>query len=218
MFANREEAGRLLYKELLQYKDKKEAIVVTIPRGGLPIGQTLAKKLNLPLEITLSKKIGHPSNKEYAIGAVTLEDRILSTAASQVSEDYIEEETIIIRQLLKERFKQYYGTRKPIPLKGKIVIIVDDGMATGNTLISCIQLIKKQHPAKIVVALPVASNSALKRVRDLILIEDTICLEAPVSFRAVGQFYNEFNQVNDAEVIELLRKANENYQFERSNV
>ncbi len=216
MFANREEAGRLLFKELLQYKNKKDAIVVTIPRGGLPIGHTLAKKLNLPLEIALSKKIGYPSNKEYAIGAVTLEDRFLSTIASQVSEDYIEEETIKIRQLLKKRFKQYYGTGKPIPLKGKIVIIVDDGVATGNTLISCIQLIKKQHPAKIVVALPVASKSALKRVRELILIEDTICLEAPEDFRAVGQFYNEFNQVNDAEVIELLRKANENYQLEHS--
>ena len=216
MFANREEAGRLLYKELLQYKDEKDAIVVTIPRGGLPIGYTLAKKLNLPLEIALSKKIGYPSNKEYAIGAVTLEDRVLSTIASQVSEDYIEEETIKIRQLLKKRFKQYYGTGKPIPLKGKIVIIVDDGVATGNTLISCIQLIKKQHPAKIVVALPVASKSALKRVRDLILIEDTICLEAPEDFRAVGQFYNEFNQVNDTEVIELLGKANENYQLEHS--
>ena len=218
MFANREEAGRLLYKELLQYKDKKDAIVVTIPRGGLPIGHTLAKQLNLPLEIALSKKIGYPSNKEYAIGAVTLEDRFLSSIASQVSKDYIELETIKIRQLLKKRFKQYYGTGKPIPLKGKIVIIVDDGVATGNTLISCIQLIKKQHPEKIVVALPVASKSALKRIRELILIEDTICLEAPEDFRAVGQFYNEFNQVNDAEVIELLGKANENYQLEQSNV
>ena len=216
MYKNRVEAGKLLYKELLEYKDKKDAIIVTIPRGGLPIGYALAKKLNLPLEITLSKKIGHPYNKEYAIGAVTLEDEILSKAASQVSEDYIEEETVKIRQLLKKRFKQYYGTGKPIPLKGKTVIIVDDGVATGNTLISSIQLIEKQHPAKIVVALPVASKSALKRIRDLILVENTICLDAPENFRAVGQFYNEFNQVNDAEVIELMRKANENYQLEHS--
>jgi predicted phosphoribosyltransferase len=216
MFKNREEAGRLLYKELLEYKDKKDAIIVTIPRGGLPIGYTLAKQLNLPLEITLSKKIGHPYNKEYAIGAVTLEDKILSRAASQVSEDYIDEETIKIRQLLKERFKQYYGTDKPISLKGKTVIIVDDGVATGNTLISSIQLIEKQQPAKIVVALPVASKSALKRIRDLILVENTICLDAPENFRAVGQFYNEFNQVNDKEVIELLRKANKSYHLEHN--
>lgn len=216
MFKNREEAGRLLYKELLEYKDKKDAIIVTIPRGGLPIGYTLAKQLNLPLEITLSKKIGHPYNKEYAIGAVTLEDKILSRAASQVSEDYIDEETIKIRQLLKERFKQYYGTDKPISLKGKTVIIVDDGVATGNTLISSIQLIEKQQPAKIVVALPVASKSALKRIRDLILVENTICLDAPENFRAVGQFYNEFNQVNDKEVIELLRKANNSYHLEHN--
>lgn len=218
MFANREEAAKLLYKELLQYKDKKDAVVITIPRGGVPIGYTLAKQLNLPLEVTLSKKIGHPSNKEYAIGAVTLEDVVLSNIAFQVSEDYIEEETIKIRKLLKQRFKQYYGTNKPLILKDKTVIIVDDGVATGNTLISSIQFIEKQKPAEIIVALPVASKTALKRLRDFVLIENTICLDAPDNFRAVGQFYNEFNQVGDEEVIKLLKKANENYNLKHSNV
>ena len=218
MFANREEAAKLLYKELLQYKDQKDALVITIPRGGVPIGYTLAKELNLPLEIALSKKIGHPANKEYAIGAVTLEDRVLSNIAFQVSEDYIEEETKQIRTLLNQRFKQYYGTSKPISLKGKTVILVDDGVATGNTLISSIQLIEKQKPAEIIVALPVASKTALKRLRDFVLIENTICLDAPDNFRAVGQFYNEFNQVGDKEVNRLLKKANENYNLKHSNV
>jgi len=218
MFANREEAAKLLYKELLQYKDQKDAVVITIPRGGVPIGYVLAKELNLPLEIVLSKKIGHPSNKEYAIGAVTLEDKVLSNIAFQVSEDYIEEETIKIRALLKQRFNQYYGTNKPINLKGKIVILVDDGVATGNTLISSIQLIEKQKPAEIIVALPVASKTALKRLRDFVLIENTICLDAPDNFRAVGQFYKEFKQVGDKEVIKLLKKGNENYTFKHSNV
>ena len=218
MFANREEAAKLLYKELLQYKDQKEAVVITIPRGGVPIGYTLAKELNLPLDVTLSKKIGHPSNKEYAIGAVTLEDSVLSDIAFQVSEDYIEEETKHIRALLKRRSKQYYGTNKPISLKDKTVIIVDDGVATGNTLISSIQLIKKQKPAEIIVALPVASKTALKRLRDFVLIENTICLDAPDNFQAVGQFYDEFKQVGDEEVIKLLKEANENYNFKHSNV
>jgi len=218
MFANREEAARLLYKELLQYKDQEDAVVITIPRGGVPIGYTLAKELNLPLEVVLSKKIGHPANKEYAIGAVTLEDSVLSNIAFQVSEDYIEEETKQIRALLEQRHKQYYGTNKPISLKGKKVIIVDDGVATGNTLISSIQSIEKQKPAEIIVALPVASKTALKRLRDFILIENTICLDAPDNFRAVGQFYNEFNQVGDEEVIRLLKKANENFNFNHSHV
>jgi predicted phosphoribosyltransferase len=218
MFANREEAAKLLYKELLQYKDQKDAIVITIPRGGVPIGYTLAKDLNLPLDVTLSKKIGHPSNKEYAIGAVTLEDIVLSNIAFQVSDDYIKEETKQIRALLKQRFNQYYGTNNPISLKGKTVIIADDGVATGNTLISSIQLIKKQQPTEIIVALPVASKTALKRLRDFVLIENIICLDAPDDFRAVGQFYDEFKQVGDAEVIRLLKKANENFKFKHSNV
>lgn len=218
MFANREEAAKLLYKELLQYKDQKDAVIITIPRGGVPIGYTLAKELNLPLEIVLSKKIGHPSNKEYAIGAVTLEDRVLSNIASQVSEDYIEEETKIIRQLLKKRFEQYYGSDKPMSLKDKTVILVDDGVATGNTLISSIQLIEQQKPTEIIVALPIASKTALKRLRDFVLIENTICLDAPDNFRAVGQFYNDFEQVGDKEVIKLLKKANENYNFKHSIV
>jgi len=218
MFANREEAAKLLYKELLQYKDQKDAVIITIPRGGVPIGYTLAKELNLPLELALSKKIGHPANKEYAIGAVTLEDKVLSNLAFQVSEEYIDEETKRIRAILNQRFDLYYGTNKPISLKGKTVILVDDGVATGNTLISSIQLIEKQKPAEIIVALPVASKTALKRLRDFVLIENTICLDAPDNFRAVGQFYNKFKQVGDDEVIRLLKRANENYILKHSNV
>jgi predicted phosphoribosyltransferase len=218
MFANREEAAKLLYKELLQYKDQKDAVVITIPRGGVPIGYTLAKELNLPLDVALSKKIGHPSNKEYAIGAVTLEDSVLSDIAFQVSEDYIEEETRQVRGLLKKRYEQYYGTNKPISLKDKTVIIVDDGVATGNTLISSIELIKKQKPAEIIVALPVASKTALKKLRDFVLIENTICLDAPDNFQAVGQFYTQFNQVGDEEVVRLLKKANESYNLKHSKV
>jgi len=210
MYKNRVEAGNLLYKELLEYKDDKDAVIVTIPRGGVPIGYTIAKKLNLPLEIVLSKKIGHPANKEYAIGATTLENLILSDIASNVSEAYINAETKKIRTLLKQRFEQYYGSDKPINLKNKIVIIVDDGVATGNTIISSIKLIQQQEPFKIVVALPIASKSALKKIQELVLIEDIVCLDAPDNFHAVGQFYKEFDQVDDEHVIQLLHDANKN--------
>ncbi len=208
MFENRYEAGRLLSEKLSKYNHNKRAIVVTIPRGGLPVGYTISKQLHLPLEIVLSKKIGHPSNKEYAIGAVTLNDRILSDNANTISDDYLNEETNRIRSLLKERHKKYYGKNDSISLENKIVILVDDGVATGHTLISCINLIKKQNPSQIIVALPVGPPSVIKKLENMPLVDKTICLLTPHNFFAVGQFYEEFDQVPDEEVIKLLEKAN----------
>ncbi|HEY9221291.1 MAG TPA: phosphoribosyltransferase family protein [Lutibacter sp.] len=209
MFTNREKAGNLVAEKLLQYKGNKDAVIVTIPRGGVATGYAIAKKLDLPLEIVLSKKIGHPFNKEYAIGAVTLKNSILSDAALEVSQVYIHDETEQIRKLLKQRHESYYGDRKPMDLKDKIVILVDDGIATGNTMISCIQLIEMQKPSKIIVALPVAPPSAFKKIKEMEEVDEAICLSTPINFQAVGQFYEEFNQVDDKEVIELLKKANE---------
>ena len=213
MFANREEAGNLLAEKLINYSNNTEAVIVTIPRGGVPVGSVMAKKLHLPLEIVLSKKIGHPFNKEYAIGAVTLKNRILSDSVPGVSKLYIEEETERVRAILKQRYQLYYNTKKPLELKNKIVILVDDGVATGNTLISSFELIQLQKPSSIIVALPVASPSALNNIKKLPNVFITICLLAPRDFRAVGQFYEEFNQVSDTEVINLLKEVNDNFQF-----
>lgn len=207
MFTNREEAGKLLANKLTNYKDNKDVVIVAIPRGGVPVGYELSKKLNAPLEIVLSKKIGHPFNKEYAIGAVTLDNSILSDAAKEVSPVYIYDETEQVRALLKQRHNLYYGEEKPLALKDKTVILVDDGIATGNTINSCIQLIQLQKPSKIIVALPVAPNSALRKIREMPEVNEVICLSAPVNFQAVGQFYEEFDQTNDKEVVELLNKA-----------
>jgi len=217
MFTNREEAGNLVAEKLLQYKANKDAVVVTIPRGGVVTGYAIAKKLSLPLEIVLSKKIGHPFNKEYAIGAVTLKNSILSDAALEVSQVYIHDETEQIRKLLKQRLDSYYGDRKPMDLKDKIVILVDDGIATGNTMISCIQLIETQKPSKIIVALPVAPPSAFKKIKEMEEVDEEICLSTPANFQAVGQFYEEFSQVDDKEVIELLKKANEKIGLKKAN-
>ena len=211
MFTNREEAGNLLAEKLVDYSNNKEAVIVTIPRGGVPVAYVIAKKLNLPLEIVLSTKIGHPYNKEYAIGAVTLKSRILNDFVPDVSELYIEEETERIRELLEQRYQWYYSDKKPLILKGKTVILVDDGVATGNTLISSIKLIQLQQPSEIVVALPVAPPSALKKIKELPYVHTTICLLAPSNFSAVGQFYEDFNQVSDNEVIQLLKEANEDF-------
>jgi len=211
MFKNRTEAGLLLAQKLKNFSNNKNVIVVTIPRGGLPLGYTIATQLHAPLEIVLSKKIGHPANKEYAIGAVTLNDRILSVHSDTISEDYLIEETKKIRQLLKQRQDNYYGTKTARSLKDKIVILVDDGVATGHTLISCIKLIEQQKPSKIIVALPVGPPSVIKKIDDMPRVDQTICLLTPYDFYAVGQFYEEFNQVDDNEVIRLLREANNHF-------
>ncbi|HCE55881.1 MAG: phosphoribosyltransferase [Lutibacter sp.] len=216
MYTNREEAGKLLANKLTNYKDNKEVVIVAIPRGGVPVGYEISNKLNVPLEIVLSKKIGHPFNKEYAIGAVTIENSILSDAADEVSPVYIYDETEQMRALLKQRHQLYYGDKKPLPLKDKIVILVDDGIATGNTIISCIQLLQLQKPSKIVVSLPVAPNSSLRKIREMPEVNEVICLSAPVNFQSVGQFYEDFDQVNDNEVVALLKKANEDFNFKNS--
>lgn len=210
MFLNREEAGTLLADKLINFSNKKDAVIVAIPRGGVPVGAIIAKKLNLPLEIVLSKKIGHPFNKEYAIGAVTLNSIILNESVPGISKLYIEEETAKNRSILEQRYQTYYGKQTPLNLKNKDVIIVDDGVATGNTLISSILLIELQHPSSIIVALPVAPPNALKRIKKLEIVSTTICLSTPLNFYAVGQFYEDFNQVNDQEVIKLLKDSNTN--------
>ncbi|MDF1516993.1 MAG: phosphoribosyltransferase family protein [Lutibacter sp.] len=216
MFTNREEAGKLLANKLINYKDNNDVVILAIPRGGVPVGYELAKMLQVPLDVVLSKKIGHPFNKEYAIGAVTSKSIILSDAAFEVSKVYIDDETEQIRDLLKKRHKLYHGDNKPIDLNNKIVILVDDGVATGNTLISCVQLIALEKPSKIIVALPVAPPSALRKIREMPEVNEVICLSTPMNFQAVGQFYEEFDQVNDHEVIEILKKANEPFSLKKS--
>jgi len=213
-FKNRSESGFLLAEKLKGYYKNKDAIVATIPRGGLPVGNIISKQLHIPLAIVLSKKIGHPSNKEYAIGAVTLNERILSDEAHTVSQEYLNEETNRIRALLKERHDKYYGNIKAPSMKNKIVILVDDGVATGHTLMSCIKLIEKQNPAQIIVALPVGPSTTVKKINEIPSVTKTICLLTPNDFFAVGQFYEEFNQVNDNEVIKLLKDANSHLEID----
>lgn len=209
IFKDRIEAAMLLADELENYKGTN-AIILAIPRGGVPMGYIIAKQLHLPLQVVLSKKIGHPLHKEFAIGAVTLKSQVLSDAAAEVSPSYIDEETKKIRALLSKRYTDYYGKKTPLLLKDKILIIVDDGIATGNTIISTIKMLSEEHPKKIVVAIPVSSQSALQKLKNTPFIDDVVCLSTPINFRAVGQFYQNFDQVDDAEVKTLLNKVSAN--------
>ncbi len=204
MFQNRKEAGLALADKLMHYKDTN-SVVIAIPRGGVPVGFEIAKKLNLPLDIVLSKKIGHPLNKEFAIGAVSLDSSLLDEHP-EVPNKYLEQEINRLKTLLKEKYDRYRGQSSPLSIEGKNVIIVDDGIATGNTLLVSIAMLRKKNPAKIIVAVPVLPFNTIKVIKDN--SDEFIYLMAPKAFRGVGGFYEEFQQVEDQEVIQILGAPN----------
>lgn len=201
MFKDRKQAGLLLASYLKGYKNDKDVVVLAIPRGGVIPGDTIAKILNVPLEILLVKKIGHPSNKECAIGAVSMENRIM-TDSYGVSDAYIESETKKVREKMRAQYQLFFGNRKTINLKNKKVIIVDDGIATGNTLMLVIKVVKNANPNKIIVAVPVAPPETLATLKSI--VDEVVCIETPYNFNAVGQYYHHFPQVEDETVVQLL--------------
>lgn len=201
---DRIEAGLLLSDKLKKYQNSN-TVILAVPRGGIPIGYEIAKKLNLPLDIILSKKIPHPLNKEFAIGAVSLDSMIIDEYLN-IPNHYINDEIIRLRELLQEKYKLYRGNRKSLNIKGKNVIIVDDGIATGNTLLASIDMLRKKNPERIIVAVPVIPNERVKIFQQK--TDEFVYLIAPNNFRAVGQFYEQFNQVEDEEVIQILNEAN----------
>ena len=200
ILTDRIEAGLLLADKLKKYQNSN-TIVLAIPRGGVPIGNVIAKSLHLPLDLILSKKIPHPFNKEFAIGAVSWDETIVDEQ-SGVPEDYIEKEIVRIRQLLHEKYEHYMGNREPLEVMGKNVIVVDDGIATGNTLLACINMLKKKKPLKIIVAVPVVPVDMVGIFQQN--TDEFVYLMAPKYFKGVGAFYEEFHQLEDEEVIRLL--------------
>jgi len=201
---DRKEAGMLLSEKLEKYQNS-DTIILAVPRGGVPVGYEIAKNLNLPLDIILSKKIGHPSNKEFAVGAVSL-DSIIIDELLDIPMDYIEHEIKHLRESLQDQYNLYMDNRKPTDVKGKIVIIVDDGIATGNTLLASIEMLRKNKPKKIVVAVPVVPFDTVKVFQKK--ADEFVYLIASKNFRGVGGFYEDFDQVNDGEVIRMLGVAN----------
>lgn len=200
LFKDREEAGSLLAEKLLEYENTN-SIILAIPRGGVPVGYVISQKLNLPLDIILSKKIPHPYNKELAIGAVTMDDEIVDYYPN-ISKNYINSEVSRIREVLKKKLNFYVGNDKPLDVKGKNVILVDDGIATGNTVLVSIKSLRKLKPAKIIVAVPVLPYEDLKTFQQE--ADEFVYIEASNYFRGVGAFYEHFEQVDDDVVVEML--------------
>ncbi|OQP38814.1 phosphoribosyltransferase [Niastella yeongjuensis] len=200
IFQDRIDAGLALCQHLQHYKHV-DGIVLAVPRGGVPVALPVAGILQLPLELILSKKIGHPMHKEFAIGAVSLTGQVLSPNAF-ASDEYIQQETLHIRQQLRAMYKKFMGNKQPTPIKGKIVIVIDDGVATGNTLLSTLEMIKKEGPKKLVIAVPVASKQAAQKLSEV--VDEFVCVWIPSHFRSVGEFYSDFTQVSDEDVITML--------------
>ena len=205
MFKDRIDAGKQLANKLHPYRDKGNVVILAIPRGGLPLGAIVARSLNAKLDVALSKKIGHPFNKEFAIGALSLHNIILDDNI-EISIEYIEKEKKRLREKLKKNQTKYFKNKSPIPLKDKMVIIVDDGIATGNTIRVTAQLAYDQKPKKIVVAIPVAPKLTVQKLQAAPYIDEVVCLETPFNFQAVGQFYMDFDQVSDEEAITIMNE------------
>ena len=206
---DRFEAGKLLARKLAVYKNRKGTILLAIPRGALQLGSVLAKELQLPLDIVLTKKIPAPGNPEAAIGAVSLHGEIIEEDLIHlegISAEYLSSQVKELRRKLQERAAMYRGKRKPLSLKGKTIIIVDDGVAMGSTMLAAIAVVREERPKKIIVAIPVGSAEAVAKLKEK--ADAVICLHMPEFFYAIGQFYRQFPQVEDEEAIELLRKAN----------
>lgn len=204
-FRDRLDAGRQLAPELLTYINH-QAIVLALPRGGVPVAAPIAEALQLPLDVCLIRKLGVPSNPELAMGAIDLEgrrylnDRIVrELGISPATIDRVAQMEAIE---LARRNLVYRGNRPPLDLHQRIVIVVDDGLATGATMQSAINSIRLQQPAQIVVAVPVASAMAIAELRAI--ADVVICLLVPQQFYAIGSWYENFSQVTDAEVCELL--------------
>lgn len=203
MFQNRLDAGLQLAKKLKKFRNS-DAIILAIPRGGVPVAYAVSKELNIPVDIILTKKIGHPDNKEFAIGAASLSDHFILPSHS-ISAEYLAENLKIIREKLKKMATKYGPAINNIDLQNKTVIVIDDGIATGNTILATISLLEKEKPKQIIIAVPAASENAIKLLSKK--NEEIITVIISDNFRSVSQFYEDFTQVTDEEVIFYLNKT-----------
>jgi putative phosphoribosyl transferase len=208
LFRNREEAGRSLAQELRRL-ELRDPVVVALPRGGVPIGYEVARALGAPLDVVVVRKIGAPGNPEYGIGAVSEDGSydVDPTALSELNEDPEEIEAVIRRESaeVRRRTELFRQGRPPADLRGRSVLLVDDGLATGVTAASAASFLRKRGPREIVLAVPVCAPRTARSI--LRLVDRVVCLEQPERFLAVGIWYEDFSQLSDEDVQGLLALA-----------
>lgn len=204
LFKDRQEAGRKLALILEDFKNQ-DAIVLALPRGGVVVGAEVARALNLPLDIVVTRKIGSPESEEYAIGAIDINgDGVWNEAElGDVNKEWLDKEIEKEKQEAQRRWNSYRSQRGELDLKNKIAILVDDGIATGLTMRAAIRYAKKISAQKVVVATPMASQKVIDEIKEE--ANEVRVLETPSFFWAIGQFYENFPQVEDEEVINILK-------------
>ncbi|MCL4469570.1 MAG: phosphoribosyltransferase [Sulfuricella sp.] len=213
-FRDRNEAARRLVERLLAYKGRNP-LVLAIPRGAVPMGRIIARELGGEVDVVLVRKLRAPYNPEFAVGSVDESGwAYIADYAAQAgaNPEYLEAEKQRQMETMRSRRAQYTPIRPPIDPAGRIVIVIDDGLATGATMISALHALRSKNPEKLVCAVPVAPPDTLEKVARY--ADEVVCLEAPEWFQAVGQFYMDFPQVEDEEVIEILRQGTKANQSE----
>jgi predicted phosphoribosyltransferase len=207
MFRNREDAARQLAQRL-KGRELHDPLVLAIPRGGVVTGAVLARELGADLDVVLSRKLRAPGQPELAVGAVTEDGRVYLNHHAQAFLDLMEDHLAKERRYqlgeIARRKKLFRGARPPAPVAGRSVIVTDDGIATGSTMIAALREVQAQGPREVIVAVPVASPDRLEEVRRW--CDDVVCLLRPEDFWAIGQFYQDFTPVEDDEVVKLLRE------------
>jgi putative phosphoribosyl transferase len=209
IFEDRVDAGQRLAKRLEGFAQRSDVVVLGVPRGGVVVAFEVATALGAALDVFLSRKLGVPGQTELAFGAVSasgeryLDEYILRTTG--ITKAQVEWITAEVRRELDRRAAVYRGDRSPLDVLDKTVILVDDGVATGASVYAAIQALRQMQPARLVLAVPVAPASAWEWLRTV--VDEIVCLDLPEPFAAVGGFYRDFTQVEDAEVVGLLERA-----------
>jgi predicted phosphoribosyltransferase len=208
MYRNREDAAYQL-ADALKARPLRDPLVLAIPRSGVVLGAVLAKELGAELDVVLSRKLRAPGQPEYAVGAISEDGAVYLNPDTEdylaAHEDYLGEERRHQLAEIANRRRRYRGTRPKADVAGRSVIVVDDGIATGSTLIAALQVIRAQEPYEVIVAVPVGASERLDQVRAW--CDEMVCLLTPKNFWAIGQFYEDFSPVDDEQVVGMLRAS-----------